>query len=124
MTYEKALSQHRQRASHRSPRFLHPNLCSELFPHEGVVFKEYDSVTEAIQEMVYEQTKRTIAMGQSKVAVLVERHAGDHLVTDDELSEAFDAFANYSKRYDRQEIETVVNFAFQIMNGDYRSVWE
>lgn len=107
----------------------HPEFSTQTFvlsylPHVGVIFKEYDSVTEAIQEMVYEETKRTIAMGQSKVAVLVERTTGDHLVTDDELLEAFDAFANYSRRYDRQEIETVVNFAFQIMNGDYRSVWE
>lgn len=107
----------------------HPEFSTQTFvlsylPHQGVVFKEYDSVTEAVSEMVYEETKRTISMGQSKVAVLVERHTGDHLVTDDELLEAFDAFANYSKRYDRQEIETVVNFAFQIMNGDYRNVWE
>lgn len=89
-----------------------------------MVFKEYDSVTEAVSEMVYEETKRVIAKGQLKVAVLVERLTGDHLVTDDELLEAFNAFANYSKRYDRQDIETVVNFAFPIMNGDYRSVWE
>lgn len=107
----------------------HPEFSTQTFvlsylPHQGVVFKEYDSVTEAVSEMVYEETKRVIAMGQSKVAVLVERHTGDHLVTDDELLEAFDAFANYSKRYDRQEIETVVNFAFQIMNGDYRNIWE
>ncbi|HEL7672941.1 TPA: hypothetical protein UL936_001916 [Stenotrophomonas maltophilia] len=107
----------------------HPEFSTQTFvlsylPHQGVVFKEYDSVTEAVSEMIYEETKRVIAMGQSKVAVLVERHTGDHLVTDDELLEAFDAFANYSKRYDRQDIETVVNFAFQIMNGDYRNVWE
>jgi len=107
----------------------HPDFSSQTFvlsylPHVGVVFKEYDSVTEAVSEMVYEETKRVIAMGQSKVAVLVERHTGDHLVTDDELLEAFNAFANYSKRYDRQEIETVVNFAFQIMNGDYKNIWE
>lgn len=107
----------------------HPEFSSQTFvlsylPHVGVVFKEYDSVTEAVSEMVYEETKRVISLGQSKIAVLVERHTGDHLVTDDELLEAFDAFANYSKRYDRQEIETVVNFAFQIMNGDYRNVWE
>ena len=107
----------------------HPEFSSQTFvlsylPHVGVVFKEYDSVTEAVSEMVYEETKRVISLGQSKVAVLVERHTGDHLVTDDELLEAFDAFANYSKRYDRHNIETVVNFAFQIMNGDYRSVWE
>lgn len=107
----------------------HPDFSTQTFvlsylPHVGVVFKEYDSVTEAVSEMVYEETKRTIAMGQSKVAVLVERHTGDHLVTDDELLEAFDAFANYSKRYDRQDIETVVNFAFQIMNSDYRNMWE
>jgi len=106
----------------------HPDFSTQTFvlsylPHQGVVFKEYNSVTEAVSEMVYEETKRTIARGQSKVAVLVERHTGDHLVTDDELLEAFDAFANYSKRYDRQEIETVVNFAFQIMNGDYKNVW-
>lgn len=106
----------------------HPEFSSQTFvlsylPHVGVVFKEYDSVTEAIQEMVYEETKRVISLGQSKVAVLVERHTGDHLVTDDELLDAFDAFANYSKRYDRQEIETVVNFAFQVMNNDYKSVW-
>ncbi len=107
----------------------HPEFSSQTFvlsylPHQGVVFKEYDSVTEAVSEMVYEETKRVIAMGQSKVAVLVERLTGDHLVTDEELLEAFNAFANYSKRYDRQEIETVVNFAFQIMNGDYKIVWE
>ncbi|WP_099562342.1 hypothetical protein [Stenotrophomonas maltophilia] len=107
----------------------HPDFSTQTFvlsylPHQGVVFKEYDSVTEAVSEMVYEQTKRVISLGQSKVAVLVERHTGDHLVTDDELLEAFDAFANYSKRYDRHDIETVVNFAFQIMNGDYRNVWE
>lgn len=107
----------------------HPDFSSQTFvlsylPHVGVVFKEYDSVTEAVSEMVYEETKRVISLGQSKVAVLVERHTGDHVVTDDELLEAFDAFANYSKRYDRHNIETVVNFAFQIMNGDYRSVWE
>lgn len=107
----------------------HPDFSTQTFvlsylPHVGVVFKEYDSVTEAVSEMVYEETKRVIALGQSKVAVLVERHTGDHLVTDEELLEAFDAFANYSKRYDRQDIETVVNFAFQIMNGDYRNVWE
>lgn len=107
----------------------HPEFSSQTFvlsylPHQGVVFKEYDSVTEAVSEMVYEQTKRVISLGQSKVAVLIERHTGDHLVTDDELLEAFDAFANYSKRYDRHDIETVVNFAFQIMNGDYRNVWE
>lgn len=107
----------------------HPDFSTQTFvlsylPHQGVVFKEYDSVTEAVSEMVYEQTKRVISLGQSKVAVLVERHTGDHLVTDDELLDAFDAFANYSKRYDRQEIETVVNFAFQIMNSDYKSVWE
>lgn len=107
----------------------HPDFSTQTFvlsylPHVGVVFKEYDSVTEAVSEMVYEETRRTIAMGQSNVAVLVERHTGDYLVTDDELLEAFNAFANYSKRYDRQDIETVVNFAFQIMNGDYRNIWE
>lgn len=106
----------------------HPDFSPQTFvlsylPHVGVVFKEYDSVTEAVSEMVYEETKRVISLGQSKVAVLVERHTGDHLVTDDELLDAFDAFANYSKRYDRQEIETVVNFAFQVMNNDYKSVW-
>jgi len=106
----------------------HPDFSDQTFvlsylPHQGVVFKEYDSVTEAISEMVYEETKRVIAMGQSKVAVLVERTTGDHLVTDEELLEAFDAFANYSKRYERQEIETVVNFAFQVMNNDYKNVW-
>lgn len=106
----------------------HPEFSSQTFvlsylPHVGVVFKEYDSVTEAVSEMVYEETKQVIALGQSKVAVLVERHTGDHLVTDDELLDAFDAFANYSKRYDRQEIETVVNFAFQVMNNDYKRVW-
>jgi len=106
----------------------HPEFSSQTFvlsylPHQGVVFKEYDSVTEAISEMVYEETKRVIARGQSKVAVLVERTTGDHLVTDDELLGAFDAFANYSKRYDRHDIETVVNFAFQVMNNDYKSIW-
>lgn len=89
-----------------------------------MVFKEYESVKEAVLEMVYEHTKRVIAMGQSKVAVLVERHIGDHLVTDDELLEAFDAFANYSKRCDRHDIETVVNFAFQVMNNGYKSIWK
>lgn len=106
----------------------HPEFSTQTFvlsylPHVGVVFKEYDSLTEAIQEMIYEETKRVIATGQSKVAVLVERATGDHLVTDDELLEAFDAFADYSQKFGRKEIETVVNFAFQIMNGDYKSVW-
>jgi len=106
----------------------HPDFSTQTFvlsylPHQGVVFKEYDSVTEAISEMVYEETRRVIARGQSKVAVLVERRTGDCLVTDDELLEAFDAFANHSKRYDRQDIETVVNFAFQVMNNDYKSIW-
>ncbi|WP_414492880.1 hypothetical protein [Stenotrophomonas maltophilia] len=107
----------------------HPDFSSQTFvlsylPHVGVVFKEYDCVTEAIQEMVYEETKRVIATGQSKIAVLVERKTGDHLVTDAELLEAFDAFADYSQKIGRKEIETVVNFAFQIMNGDYKNVWE
>ncbi|WP_336324787.1 hypothetical protein [Stenotrophomonas muris] len=107
----------------------HPDFSSQTFvlsylPHVGVVFKEYDCVTEAIQEMVYEETKRVIATSQSKIAVLVERKTGDHLVTDAELLEAFDAFADYSQKFGRKEIETVVNFAFQIMNGDYKSVWE
>ena len=106
----------------------HPDFSSQTFvlsylPHVGVVFKEYDCVTEAIQEMVYEETKRVIATGQSKVAVLVERHTGAHLVTDNELLEAFDAFSDYSRKFGRKEIETVVNFAFQVMNGDYKSVW-
>ncbi|HEL3634783.1 hypothetical protein U4I36_12870 [Stenotrophomonas maltophilia] len=107
----------------------HPDFSSQTFvlsylPHVGVVFKEYDCVTEAIQEMVYEETKRVIATSQSKIAVLVERKTGDHLVTDAELLEAFDAFADYSQKFGRKEIETVVNFAFQIMNGDYKNVWE
>lgn len=107
----------------------HPEFSAQTFvlsylPHQGVVFKEYESVTKAIEEMVYEETKRVIATGQSKVAVFVERQSGDHLVTDAELLEAFDAFADYSQKFGRKEIETVVNFAFQIMNGDYKSVWE
>lgn len=61
---------------------------------------------------------------RSKAAVLMERTTGGHLVTDDELLEALDAFANYTKIRDRQEIETVVNIAFWIMNGDCRSVWQ
>ncbi|HGM7297124.1 hypothetical protein D7Y40_03110 [Stenotrophomonas maltophilia] len=106
----------------------HPNFSAKTFvlsylAHQGVVFKEYDSMTEAISEMVYEETKRVIATGQSKVAVLVERNTGDHLVTDAELLEAFDAFADYSQKFGRKEIETVVNFAFQVMNNDYKSVW-
>lgn len=106
----------------------HPYFSTQTFvlsylPHQGVVFKEYDSVTEAISEMVYEETKRVIAMGQSKVVVLVERKTGDHLVTDDELLEAFEAFSDYSQKFGRKEIETVVNFAFQVMNNDYKSVW-
>ncbi|MBA0286852.1 hypothetical protein [Stenotrophomonas maltophilia] len=106
----------------------HPDFSAQTFvlsylPHAGVVFKEYDSVTEAISEMVYEETKSVIATGQSKVAVLVERKTGDHLVTDHELLEAFDAFSDYSQKFGRKEIETVVNFAFQVMNGDYKSVW-
>lgn len=106
----------------------HPDFSAQTFvlsylPHHGVVFKEYASVTEAIQEMVYEETRRVIETGESKVAVLVERNTGDHLVSDPKLLEAFDAFADYSKKFGRKEIETVVNFAFQIMNGDYKSVW-
>jgi len=107
----------------------HPEFSTQTFvlsylPHHGVVFKEYDNVTEALSEMVYEETKRVIVTGQSKVAVLVERNTGDHLVTDHELLGAFDAFSDYSQKFGRKEIETVVNFAFQIMNGDYKSVWE
>ncbi|HDS1361882.1 TPA: hypothetical protein ACG46E_000484 [Stenotrophomonas maltophilia] len=107
----------------------HPEFSAQTFvlsylPHQGVVFKEYDSVSEAVEEMVYEETKRVIQTSQSKVAVLVERNTGDHLVTDEELLEAFDAFADYSQKFGRKEIETVVNFAFQIMNGDYKNVWE
>lgn len=107
----------------------HPEFSTQTFvlsylPRQGVVFKEYDSVTEAIQEMVYEETKRVIQTSQSKVAVVVERHTGDHLITDHELLEAFEAFSDYSQKFGRKEIETVVNFAFQIMNGDYKSVWE
>lgn len=106
----------------------HPDFSAQTFvlsylPHQGVVFKEYDSVTEAIQEMVYKETRRVIETGESKVAVLVERKTGDHLVTDDELLEAFEAFSDYSQKFGRKEIETVVNFAFQVMNGDYTSVW-
>ncbi len=106
----------------------HPDFSAQTFvlsylPHQGVVFKEYDSVTEAIQEMVYKETRRVIETGESKVAVLVERNTGDHLVSDPELLEAFDAFADYSQKFGRKEIETVVNFAFQIMNGDYKCVW-
>lgn len=67
---------------------------------------------------------RVVATGQSKIAVLVERKTGDHLVTDHELLEAFEAFSDYSQKFGRKEIETVVNFAFQIMNGDYKNVWE
>ena len=106
------------------PEFSPQTFVLSYLPHVGVVFKEYDCVTEAIQEMVYEETKRVIATGQSKIAVLVERKTGDHLVTDAELLEAFDAFADYSQKFGRKEIETVVNFAFQIMNGDYKNVWE
>jgi len=107
----------------------HPEFSTQTFvlsymPHQGVVFKEYESVTEAIEEMVYEETRRVIATGQSKVAVLVERNTGDRLVTDHELLEAFNGFSDYSQKFGRKEIETVVNFAFQIMNGDYKSVWE
>lgn len=106
----------------------HPDFSTQTFvlsylPRQGVVFKEYESVTDAISEMVYEETKRVIATGQSKVVVLVERNTGDDLVTDHELLEAFEAFADYSQKFGRKEIETVVNFAFQIMNGDYKSVW-
>lgn len=106
----------------------HPEFSAQTFvlsylPHQGVVFKEYDSVSEAVEEMVYEETKRVIQTSQSKVAVLVERNTGVHLVTDKELLEAFDAFADYSQKFGRKEIETVVNFAFQIMNGDYKNVW-
>src|SRR2546427_395648 len=106
----------------------HPEFSAKTFvlsylPHAGVVFKEYESVTEAIQEMVYEETKRVIAKGESKVAVLLERNTGDHLVTDHELLEAFEAFSDYSQKFGRKEIETVENFAFQVMNGDYKSVW-
>ncbi|HGM4734133.1 TPA: hypothetical protein ACKPYB_000650 [Stenotrophomonas maltophilia] len=106
------------------PEFSAQTYVLSYLPHQGVVFKEYESVTEAIGEMVYEDTKRVIAKGQSKVAVLVERNTGDHLVTDDELLEAFEAFSDYSQKFGRREIETVVNFAFQIMNGDYKNVWE
>lgn len=107
----------------------HPDFSAQTFvlsylPRQGVVFKEYESVTEAIQELVYEETRCVIQTSQSKVAVLVERKTGDHLVTDEELLEAFDAFAYYSQKFGRKEIETVVNFAFQIMNGDYKNVWE
>ncbi|PWI04182.1 hypothetical protein A7Y00_19550 [Stenotrophomonas maltophilia] len=107
----------------------HPDFSAQTFvlsylPRQGVVFKEYESVTEAIQELVYEETRCVIQTSQSKVAVLVERKTGDHLVTDEELLEAFDAFADYSQKFGRKEIETVVNFAFQIMNGDYKNVWE
>ncbi|MBN5156827.1 hypothetical protein JY425_18355 [Stenotrophomonas maltophilia] len=107
----------------------HPDFSAQTFvlsylPRQGVVFKEYGTVSEALSEMVYEETKRVIATGQSKVAVLVGRNTGDHLVTDHELLEAFEAFSDYSQKFGRKEIETVVNFAFQIMNGDYKGVWE
>lgn len=107
----------------------HPDFSAQTFvlsylPRQGVVFKEYESVTEAIQELVYEETRCVIQTSQSKVAVLVERKTGDHLVTDHELLEAFEAFSDYSQKFGRKEIETVVNFAFQIMNGDCKSVWE
>jgi len=58
-------------------------------PRHGVVFKEYGSVSEALSEMIYEETTRVIETGESKVAVLVERMTRDHVVTDKELLEAF-----------------------------------
>ncbi|MEW6405506.1 MAG: hypothetical protein AB1649_27250 [Chloroflexota bacterium] len=65
-------------------------------PRHGVVFKEYDSASEALSEMTYEETKRVIETGESKVAVLVERMTRDHVVTDKEILEAFEAFADYN----------------------------
>ncbi|HDS1545147.1 TPA: hypothetical protein QEL09_001503 [Stenotrophomonas maltophilia] len=46
-------------------------------------------MSEALSEMIYEETTRVIETGESKVAVLVERMTRDHVVTDKELLEAF-----------------------------------
>lgn len=43
---------------------------------------------------------------------------GGHLVTEDDILEALEVFAHYSRKFGRKEIENVVNFSCQIMNGD------